>query len=168
MDVFSAAAFLFMPKVSPAASAQGSAVEVGGLHFLTATLQAGNTAVCRTVWPSHTKVFKSALCTTELLGQAEVRPGTKISPVSLSLVCHCCSGEKLGLRIAPTARLLQSGWLGMEKVTQVPLQERQRGCYSPLVLLHSPSCQHPAPGTFKGTGFSQKLFIGGDEGPFKA
>lgn len=104
-----------MPKVSPAGSPQVPVVKVGGLHFLTAALQADNTAVCRTMWHSHTKAFKSALCTTGLLGQPEVRPVTKISPVSLILVCYCCSGDKLGFQDSPYSKAAAKWWLGIEK-----------------------------------------------------
>lgn len=124
MDVFSAPAFLFVTKVSPTGSAQVPAVKVRGLHFLTAPLQTDTTAVCRTAWHSHTKAFKRALYTTEVLGQPEVSPVTKVSPVSLSLVCHCFSGDKLGFQDSSYSksccRVAGWGWR-WNRVAQVPV-----------------------------------------------
>lgn len=98
MDVFSALAFLFMTKVSPTGPVQVLQSKWEDCIF--------SLLLCRliTVWHSHTMAFKSVLYTTKLLGQPEVSPVMKISPVSLSLVCHCCSGDELGFQDSPYSK----------------------------------------------------------------
>lgn len=139
---------------------------MGGLRFLTAILQAGNTAVCRTVWHSHTKAFKNAPYTTELLGQPEARPLTKISPASLSLVCHCCSGGKLGFQDSPYSNAAAE-WLAGDGEGIAWLKSHRTRGRGAAPLLWCCCCQHPTPATFEGTGFSGKAFTGGDIAPLK-
>lgn len=97
VDVFSALAFLFMTKISPTGSAQVLQSKREDCIFSLLLFRL-ITAVCRTAWHSHTMAFKSVLYTTKFLGQPE------INPVSWSLVCHCCNGDKLGFQDSPYSK----------------------------------------------------------------